>query len=71
MSAQDGKDNAAVAEFYLLDENGKPLPRQHWKIEYADSESTSWGNLLPIKYMTCRNLPIGVLVMGINILTGL
>ena len=44
MSAQDGKDNAAVAEFYLLDENGKPLPRQHWKIEYADSESTSWGN---------------------------
>ncbi len=44
LSAQDGKDNAAVAEFYLLDENGKPLPRQHWKIEYADSESTSWGN---------------------------
>ena len=71
LSAQDGKDNAAVAEFYLLDENGKPLPRQHWKIEYADSESTSWGTLLPIKYMTCRNLPIGVLVMGINILTGL
>ena len=59
LSAQDGKDNAAVAEFYLLDENGKPLPRQHWKIEYADSESTSWGNF------------IGVLVMGINILTGL
>ena len=44
LSAQDGKDNAAVAEFYLLDEYGKPLPRQHWKIEYADSESTSWGN---------------------------
>lgn len=44
LSAQDGKDNAAVAEFYLLDENGKPLPRQHWKIKYADSESTSWGN---------------------------
>lgn len=44
LSAQDRKDNAAVAEFYLLDENGKPLPRQHWKIEYADSESTSWGN---------------------------
>ena len=44
LSAQDGKDNAAVAEFYLLDENGKPLSRQYWKIEYADSESTSWGN---------------------------
>lgn len=44
LDAQDGKDNAAIAEFYLLDENGKPLSRQHWKIVYADSESTSWGN---------------------------
>lgn len=42
LSAQDGKDNAAVAEFYLLDENGKPLPRQHWKIEYG-SVDFSWG----------------------------
>ena len=65
LSAQDGKDNAAVAEFYLLDENGKPLPRQHWKIEYADSESTSWGNFTADKiYDLRRNLPIGVLVMG-------
>lgn len=44
LNAQDGKDEAALAEFYLLDENGKPLPRQHWKIAYADSESTRWGN---------------------------
>ena len=44
LSAQDGKDNASVASFYLLDENGMPLPRHHWKIEYADSDSTSRGN---------------------------
>lgn len=44
LNAQDGKDNAAIAEFYLLDENGKPLPRQKWQIAYADSESTNWGN---------------------------
>lgn len=44
LDAQDGKDRAAMAEFYLLDENGKPLSRQHWQIAYADSESTSWGN---------------------------
>lgn len=44
LNAQDGGDNAAVAEFYLLDETGKPLPRLHWNIAYADSESTSWGN---------------------------
>lgn len=44
LSAQDGKNDAAVAEFYLLDANGQPIPRQHWKIVYADSENTSWGN---------------------------
>lgn len=33
-----------MAEFYLLDENGKPLSRQHWKIAYADSENTYGGN---------------------------
>ena len=44
LSAQNGKDNAAVAEFYLLGADGNPLPRQHWKIVYADSEENSWGN---------------------------
>lgn len=44
LSAQDGKDKAAIAEFYLLDENGKPLSRQHWQIGYADSEETRGGN---------------------------
>lgn len=44
LDAQDGKNNAAIAEFYLLDKNGKPLSRQHWKIAYADSEETSGGN---------------------------
>ncbi len=44
LNAQDGGDVASMAEFYLLDETGKPLPRQHWNIYYADSESTSWGN---------------------------
>ena len=29
------------------------------------------ATLLPIKYMICRNLPIGALVMEINILTSL
>ena len=42
--AQDGKDYAALAELYLLDGQGNPLPRLHWKVLYADSESTSWGN---------------------------
>ena len=44
LDAQDGKDYAAIAELYLLDAEGKPLSRQKWQIDYADSESTSWGN---------------------------
>lgn len=44
LSAQDGKNNAAIAEFYLLGEDGKPLSRQHWQIAYSDSEEVKWGN---------------------------
>ncbi len=44
LDAQNGGDDAALAELYLLDESGKPLPRLHWNILYADSESTRWGN---------------------------
>lgn len=44
LDAQNGGNEAAIAEFYLLGEDGKPLPRQHWKIIYADSESTCDGN---------------------------
>ena len=44
LNSQDGRDYAAIAEFYLLGENGKPLSRQHWQIAYADSEETRGGN---------------------------
>lgn len=44
LNAQDGGNTAAIAEFYLLDENGNPLGRQHWQIGYADSEETYGGN---------------------------
>ncbi|MCD7935690.1 MAG: beta-galactosidase [Tannerellaceae bacterium] len=44
LDAQNGKDNAAIAEFYLLDEKGERLSRQHWQIGYASSEETRGGN---------------------------
>lgn len=43
-SAQDGKDLACIAEMYLLDEQGERLPRESWKISYADSEEVSGVN---------------------------
>lgn len=44
LDSQDGRDDAAIAEFYLLDQNGKPLARQRWGVVYADSENTYLGN---------------------------
>ncbi len=40
-NAQDDKDIAAIAELYLLDENGERLSREAWNVLYADSEDTS------------------------------
>ena len=38
LSSQRNDHFASVAEFYLLDKNGKPLPRDGWKIFAVDSE---------------------------------
>ena len=43
-SNHDGSNIAAIAELDVLDANGKPLPREAWKIVYADSEETRSGN---------------------------
>ncbi|MCM1489544.1 MAG: beta-galactosidase [Muribaculum sp.] len=43
-NAIDGKDNAAIAELYVLDENGKRLSREPWTVYYADSEDTKKTN---------------------------
>jgi len=44
LSSQDGKQAAAIAELYLLDEKGQRISREDWKIRYADSEETKSGN---------------------------
>jgi len=41
LNAQKENDPfTSVAELYLLDENGKEIPRNKWKVLYADSEET-------------------------------
>jgi beta-galactosidase len=45
LSAQDGKQFASVAEFYLLDAAGKELPRDGWKVAYVDSEEAGTNDL--------------------------
>ncbi len=44
IDAIDGRDYAAISEFYLLDENGKRLSREQWTVCYVDSEDLFGGN---------------------------
>lgn len=44
LSSHDGTNVAAIAEFDVLGDNGKPVSREAWKIGYADSEETRSGN---------------------------
>jgi len=44
LSSYDGKNVASIAEFDVLGADGKPIPREAWKIFYADSEETRSGN---------------------------
>ena len=40
----DGGDKAAIAEFYILDENGERISREPWIVDYADSEDVKKVN---------------------------
>lgn len=44
LSAHDGKELACIAEFYVLDSNGKRLSREPWTVNYADSEDVAQVN---------------------------
>ena len=44
VDAIDGKDVAAIAEMYVLDDKGERLSREHWTVMYADSENTQGVN---------------------------
>jgi len=44
-SSQNGTPFASVAELWLLNSQGKPLPRNGWTVAYADSEEPGSGDL--------------------------
>ncbi|MDE7385744.1 MAG: beta-galactosidase [Muribaculaceae bacterium] len=44
VSSHDGGDRAAIAELYLLNENGERLSREPWTVYYADSEDVAKQN---------------------------
>ena len=44
VDAIDGKDRAAIAELYLLNEAGERLSREPWTVLYADSEDLKGVN---------------------------
>lgn len=44
LDAHNGKDVAAIAELYLLDDKGERISREPWRVAYADSEDTQGVN---------------------------
>ncbi|MDR1415793.1 MAG: beta-galactosidase [Prevotellaceae bacterium] len=44
LNGQAASEIAAIAELYLLDENGQRIPREGWRIPYADSEDVAKSN---------------------------
>jgi beta-galactosidase len=44
INSHGNDDFASIAEINILDADGKPLSRQHWKIVYADSEEADAAN---------------------------
>ncbi len=44
LNAVDGKDVAAIAEMYVLDDKGERLSREPWTVMYADSEDVAKVN---------------------------
>ena len=44
LNSHDGKEQASIAELFLLDKNGARLSRESWTVRYTDSEDTSHLN---------------------------
>jgi len=64
LSAIDGKDEASIAELYVLDNNGQRLPRENWNIVYADSEDVRTANraadkIFDLQESTCWSTAVG------------
>jgi hypothetical protein len=38
---KEGSNTAAIAEFYVVNENGERISREPWTVDYADSEDVS------------------------------
>lgn len=84
LSAQDGKTLASLAELEILGTDGKPIPREQWRIRYADSEETYGVNATADKiydlqestcWMTGRRVPYPHQIVidfgGVKTITGL
>ena len=61
IDAIDGKDIAAIAELYVLDDKGERISREPWIVDYADSEDVKTKAIdAPISHLTFKNQLIGV-----------
>ena len=66
LNAHDGKEQACIAELYILDENGERLSREPWKVFYADSEEINKGNCAGDKVYDLQESTFWSTVKGVN-----
>ena len=66
LNAHDGKEQACIAELYVLDENGERLSREPWKVYYADSEEINKGNCAGDKVYDLQESTFWSTVKGVN-----
>ncbi len=66
LNANDGKEQACIAELYILDENGERLSREPWKVFYADSEEINKGNCAGDKVYDLQESTFWSTVKGVN-----
>lgn len=68
LNSIDGQDQAAIAEFYVVDDKGERLSREPWIVDYADSENVKGRTVQLTSCSTFRNPPTGARPQEILIL---
>lgn len=66
LNSINGDDNAAIAELYLLDNDGNRISREPWTVRYADSEEVKKGNYAADKIFDLQESTYWTTVKGVK-----
>ncbi|MCM1254945.1 MAG: beta-galactosidase [Duncaniella sp.] len=66
LNSINGDDNAAIAELYLIDNEGSRISREPWTVRYADSEEVKKGNYAADKIFDLQESTYWSTVKGVK-----